>query len=218
MKLIIANRNYSSWSMRPWLLLSEFGLQFELVEESLGGGDLKERLLRHSPSCKVPVLIDGGLTVWDSLAICEYVSEQHLGGKGWPQSSASRARARSVSAEMHSGFMGLRSEMPMNIRAKRTVMPSKAVSRDIRRIDEIWTDCRVQYAGEGDWLFGRFSIADCMYAPVVMRFVTYGSGLSEPGQRYMETVLANSSVKAWITAALQETEIIPEDEAGEART
>jgi len=217
MKLVIANRNYSSWSLRPWLLLSEFGLEFELIEESLGGNDLKERLRRHSPSCKVPVLIDGALTVWDSLAICEYLSEQHLGGKGWPESAASRAEARSVSAEMHSGFMGLRSEMPMNIRAKRTVTPSESALRDIQRIDEIWSDCRAQYANEGGWLFGKFSIADCMYAPVVMRFVTYGAELSDAGRRYMETVLANSSVKNWIAAALQETEIIPEDEAGEPR-
>jgi glutathione S-transferase len=217
MKLVIANRNYSSWSMRPWLLMSEFGLEFELVEESLAGNDLEERLRRHSPSCKVPVLVDGELTVWDSLAICEYLSEQYLDGKGWPESTASRAHARSVSAEMHSGFTGLRSGMPMNIRAKRTVMPSIAATRDIRRVDEIWSDCRQQYAGQGDWLFGRFSIADCMYAPVVMRFATYGTEISEAGQRYMATVLANANVKSWIEAALKETEIIPQDEAGEPR-
>jgi glutathione S-transferase len=217
MKLVIANRNYSSWSLRPWLLLSEFDVKFELVEESLAGDDLKQRLRRYSPSGKVPVLIDGDLTVWDSLAICEYVSEHYLGGKGWPGAPASRARARSVSAEMHSGFMGVRSEMPMNIRAKRTVTPSKAALADIRRIDEIWSDCRARHAGEGDWLFGRFSIADCMYAPVVMRFETYGAELSVPAQRYMETVSGNSSVQRWIEAALKETEIIPEDEAGEPR-
>jgi glutathione S-transferase len=217
MKLVIANRNYSSWSMRPWLLLTEFGLEFELIEESLAGADLKDRLLQYSPSCKVPVLKDGDLTVWDSLAICEYVSEQHLCGKGWPASAASRAQARSVSSEMHSGFMGLRSEMPMNIRARRVVKPSKSAKRDIRRIDAIWTDCRARYASEGDWLFGRFSIADCMYAPVVMRFVTYGTEVSEQAKGYMETVLDGSSVKSWISAALRETEIIPEDEAGEPR-
>jgi len=217
MKLVIANRNYSSWSLRPWLLLSEFNVEFELVEESLGGGNLKKRLRRYSPSCKVPVLIDDDLTVWDSLAICEYVSERYLDGKGWPGAPDSRARARSVSAEMHSGFMGVRSEMPMNIRAKRTVAPSKAALADVRRIDEIWSDCRARHAGEGGWLFGRFSIADCMYAPVVMRFRTYGTEVSGPSQGYMETVSGNSSVKAWIEAALKETEIVPEDEAGEPR-
>lgn len=217
MKLVIANRNYSSWSLRPWLLLTEFGQEFELIEESLAGDDLTERLRRHSPSCKVPVLIDRNLTVWDSLAICEYVSEQYLGGKGWPDAARLRATARAVSAEMHSGFMGLRSEMPMNIRARRTVMMSEAAAADVRRIDQIWSDCRAQGAIGGDWLFGRFSIADCMYAPVVMRFVTYGTQLSEMAQRYVETVLANSSMKTWIEAALKETEIIPEDEAGEPR-
>ncbi len=217
MRLVIANRNYSSWSLRPWLLLSEFGLEFELTEESLAGNDLKKRLRRHSPSCKVPVLIDGDLTVWDSLAICEYVSEQYLDGKGWPESAGARAHARSVSAEMHSGFMGLRSEMPMNIRAKRFVRPSSAAIADVVRIDEIWSECCEQYGGEGDWLFGRFSIADCMYAPVVMRFVTYGVELSGAARRYVDTMLGNDSIKAWIEAACRETEIIPGDEAGESR-
>lgn len=218
MKLVIGNRNYSSWSLRPWFLLSEFGLEFELVEESLeglGGVDLKERLRRHSPSCRVPVLIDRGLAIWDSLAICEYVSEQYLDGKGWPGKRELRATARSVSAEMHSGFVGLRSEMPMNIRARRIVTLSESASTDVRRIDQIWSDCRTQNAGQGDWLYGKFSIADCMYAPVVMRFVTYGTELSETAQQYVETVLASSSMKTWIEAALKETEIIPEDEAGE---
>jgi len=215
MKLVIANRNYSSWSLRPWLLMSEFRLDFDLIEESLAGDDLSKRLGRHSPSCKVPVLIDGDLTVWDSLAICEYVSEQYLSGKGWPESPASRAQARAISAEMHSSFMALRSEMPMNIRAKRKITPSLAARADVRRVDQVWSDCRQQNAGRGDWLFGKFSIADCMYVPVVLRFKTYGITLSEPGQLYMDTVLDNASVKAWIGAALQETEIIPQDEAGE---
>ena len=214
MKLVIANRNYSSWSLRPWLLMSEFGLKFDLIEESLAGDDLSERLGRHSPSCRVPVLIDGDVTVWDSLAICEYVSEQYLDGKGWPESPASRAQARAISAEMHSGFMALRSEMPMNIRAKRIITPSVAAVADVRRIDQIWSDCRRQYAGRGDWLFGSFSIADCMYVPVALRFRTYGMALSESGQRYMDTILENAGVKAWIGAAMQETEIIPQDEAG----
>ena len=217
MRLVIANRNYSSWSLRPWLLMSEHRLEFDLVEESLAGNDLKERLRRHSPSCKVPVLVDGDLTVWDSLAICEYVSERYLDGKGWPESAGARAHARAVSAEMHSGFIALRSEMPMNIRAKRIIKPSNAATADVGRISEIWSDCRRQYGGGGDWLFGRFSIADCMYAPVVMRFVTYGTVLSGPARQYMDTMLGNASVKAWIEAAGRETEIIPGDEAGEPR-
>jgi len=217
MKLVIANKNYSSWSMRPWLLMSEFGLEFEVVQESLAGSDLKERLGRHSPSCKVPVLIDKGLAVWDSLAICEYVSEQYLGGKGWPDAVSARAHARSISAEMHSGFMAMRSEMPMNIRARRVVQPSEAALANITRIDQIWLDCRQQYGGGGDWLFGKFSIADCMYAPVAMRFNTYGTELSKASQAYVSALSNNPSVMAWIEAARKETEIIPVDEAGEER-
>lgn len=218
MKLVIANRNYSSWSFRPWLLMTEFGLEFDLKEESLAGNDMKERLLRHSPAGRVPVLVDNGLTVWDSLAICEYVSEQHLSGRGWPDSATSRAHARSVSAEMHSGLMALRSEMPMNIRARRIIRASAAAEADVRRVDEIWSDCRQAHRAAGDWLFGEFSIADCMYAPVAMRFVTYGTLLSAPSQRYVETVLENPSVKTWVEAALKEIEIVPEDEAGEDRS
>lgn len=217
MKLVIANRNYSSWSFRPWLLMTDFGLEFDLVEESLAGNDLRERLLRHSPAAKVPVLIDGPLTVWDSLAICEYVSEQYLGGRGWPESSGSRAHARSISAEMHSGLSALRSEMPMNIRARRVIQASPAAERDVRRVIEIWTDCRDRHGAEGDWLFGRFSIADCMFVPVAMRFITYGVDLTPPAAEYVEAVLENASVQEWIDAALLETEIIPEDEAGEDR-
>jgi len=214
MKLVIANKNYSTWSLRPWLLMSEFDLPFEEINESLNGDDLTERLRHHSPSCKVPVLIDSGLTIWDSLAICEYLSEKYLDGKGWPESTVARAHARSVSAEMHSSFTGLRSEMPMNIRAKRQVSLSDASHRDIGRIDDIWSDCRQQYESSGVWLFGDFSIADCMFAPVALRFMTYGADLSETSRVYMETVLENSSVKQWMTAAKAETEIIGADEAG----
>jgi glutathione S-transferase len=215
MKLVIANKNYSTWSLRPWLLMSEFNLPFEEISESLNGDDLTERLRRHSPSCRVPVLIDSGLTIWDSLAICEYLSEQYLDGKGWPKSTAARAHARSVSAEMHSSFTGLRSEMPMNIRVKRQVSLSEAAYSDIRRIDDIWSDCRQQYGGSGVWLFGDFSIADCMFAPVVMRFMTYGADLSESSRAYMKTVIENGSVQQWMAAAKAETEIIGADEAGE---
>ena len=137
--------------------MTEFGLDFELRQESLAGDDLKERLRQYSPSCKVPVLIDGDLTVWDSLAICEYVSERYLGGDGWPKAVDSRAYARAICAEMHSGFMALRSEMPMNIRARRMITPSDAALADVRRIDAIWSACRHQYGNEGDWLFGKSS-------------------------------------------------------------
>ncbi|MBT7710893.1 MAG: glutathione S-transferase family protein [Deltaproteobacteria bacterium] len=215
MKLVIANKNYSTWSLRPWLLMTEKNLTFEEINESLNGDDLKSRLAQYSPSCKVPVLIDEELTVWDSLAICEYISEKFLNGEGWPRSVAARAHARSVSAEMHSSFVALRSEMPMNIRAKRNVNLSEAAQNDVRRIDDIWSECRQKFQKEGDWLFGAFSIADCMFTPVVLRFLTYEVDLSEQSRQYMATVLNNHSVKTWITAAKEETEIISSDEAGE---
>ena len=215
MKLVIANKNYSSWSLRPWLLMTEHNLAFEEINVSLAGNDVSKRLSLYSPSCKVPVLIDEELTIWDSLAICEYISEKYLQGKGWPASEPARASARSVSAEMHSSFVGLRSEMPMNIRAKRKVTLSEAAQNDVRRIDDIWSDCRQTYQEKGDWLFGDFSIADCMFAPVVMRFLTYGADLSDKSRRYIATFLNNVSLNTWITAAKEETEILPSDEVGE---
>lgn len=217
MKLVIANKNYSSWSMRPWLLLTEFKVPFEEVRESLFEDGLSERLRRYSPSCRVPVLIDGDLTVWDSIAICEYVSESRLEGAGWPQDRTLRAQARSISAEMHAGFTALRSEMPMNIRAKRSLTPSAACRSDIRRIDGIWSECRRKHHNRGDWLYGAFSIADCMFAPVVMRFLTYGADLTKESRDYMTCVSENPAVQAWKAAALLETEIVPADEAGEER-
>jgi len=218
MKLVIANKNYSSWSMRAWVLLKAFDLEFEEIRESLKGDDLSERLRRYSPSARVPVLIDGDLTVWDSLAICEYVSETRLQGGGWPADAPARAHARSISAEMHSGFMALRSELPMNIRARRIIQPSGAALRDIRRIDGIWTDCRRRYGQQGDFLCGGFSIADCMFAPVVMRFKTYGAELSAESESYMAAMLRHNAVKSWIEGALAETEIIEADEAGKQRS
>lgn len=214
MKLVIANKNYSTWSLRPWLLLSHHNVVFDEVFESLGGDDLTERLRRHSPSARVPVLVHDNLTVWDSLAICEYISEIELEGRGWPGEIRERSQARSISAEMHAGFTALRSEMPMNIRARRTIEPSAAALRDIQRIDEIWSDCRKQAGSRGKWLFGEFSIADCMFAPVALRFMTYGADLSEASRTYMESILEHPGIVKWMTAAKTETEIIPADEAG----
>jgi len=215
LKLIIGNKNYSSWSLRAWLLLATFELEFEEIQESLRAEGLKERLGRYSPTNRVPVLIDGELVVWDTLAINEYVNEQYLAGKGWPSDVALRAEARSICAEMHSGFMGLRSELPMNCRALRTVNPSAAAQQDIARIDAIWSRCMTAYAGP--WLFGDFSIADCFYAPVVLRFDTYGIELSAAASRYQNFVLKYDVLNRWVEAGKAETEIVPEDEAGEER-
>ncbi|MBF8270854.1 MAG: glutathione S-transferase family protein [Gammaproteobacteria bacterium] len=214
MKLVIGNKNYSSWSLRPWLLLRQIGIGFEEIQVSLRTEGLSERLRQYSPSGKVPVLLDRGLTIWDSLAICEYVSEQYLSGKGWPQDPGQRAEARSVSAEMHSGFTALRSEMPMNCRARRTVNISDAARRDIDRIEQIWSTCLDKNSGEGPWLFGGFSIADCMYAPVVLRFVTYGIHTSELNRNYLNTVAGNKHLLEWLAAAKTETEILAVNETG----
>ena len=219
MKLIIGNKNYSSWSLRAWLLLAKFDLQFEEVLESLerdnSRGTLTERLKQYSPTGRVPVLIDHQIVVWDSLAICEYVSEKYLSGKGWPAEESLRAEARAVCAEMHSGFMGLRSELPMNCRASRKVSPSATALQDIARIDAIWS-ARME-RNPGTWLFETFSIADCFYAPVVMRFKTYDIALSDLAAQYQNFFLEDVTLKQWVDAGKAEAEVLPEDEAGEPR-
>lgn len=215
MKLVIGNKNYSTWSLRPWLLLSHFGIEFEEVQESLQADAIGERLGRYSPTRKVPVLIDGELTVWDSLSICEYVSEVHLGNRGWPSSPAQRATARSISAEMHAGFSALRAEMPMNIRARRHIDLSEAAMADLKRIDAIWSLAPAHK--EGPWLFGDFSIADCMYAPVALRLLTYEVPLSEPAREYASAITEHPCIRNWMEAALTETEVVPEDETGVPR-
>ncbi len=219
MKLIIGNKNYSSWSLRAWMLLTKFELKFEEHLESLerenSRGTLTERLKQYSPVGRVPVLIDGETTVWDSLAICEYVSEKYLSDQGWPAEESLRAEARSICAEMHSGFIGLRSELPMNCRASRKVTPSETALQNIARIDAIWSKCMTR--NPNTWLFDQFSIADCFYAPVVMRFKTYGIALSEAAAQYQNFFLEDATLKKWVDAAKAETEILPEDEAGEER-
>jgi glutathione S-transferase len=169
---------------------------------------------KQGPSGKVPVLRDGELCVWDSLAICEYIAE--LRGAGWPTDAAARAVARSVAAEMHSGFINLRSQWPMNARARdrRTPM-TPTLEADIKRVDDLWADCRRRFgAGKGPWLFGEFSVADAMYAPVVLRFNTYGAQVSPTAREYMNTVLEDRYVKEWVRAAEQEPWIIPSEDVG----
>jgi glutathione S-transferase len=214
MKLVIGNKNYSTWSLRPWLLLSALNLDFEEIQVSLLQDGLKERLGKYSASCKVPVLIDGDLSVWDSLAICEYVSEKYLNGRGWPEDIKQRAEARAIVSEMHSGFNALRNEMPMNISATRQLELSQAAQTDISRIDSIWSQYTEKNAEIGPWLFGEFSIADCFFAPVASRFATYRTPLSAVAQKYADLLLSHRSFVQWIEAAKTETEIVPEDEAG----
>lgn len=172
-------------------------------------------LAQYTDAGKVPVLKDGELTIWDSLAICEYISEQYLGGGGWPSSIRARAEARSCSAEMHSGFQEIRSRLPMNCRATgRRVSPNIMLEREVARIDQIWSQYRKIYSSAGPWLFGDFSIADCMFAPVASRFNTYGISISYASEEYMHFILNHELMQEWVRQAHDETEIIDIAEVG----
>jgi glutathione S-transferase len=215
MKLIIGNKNYSSWSLRPWLLLSANNIVFDEVRIPLYQENTYIEFSKYTEAGKVPVLHDNGVVVWDSLAICEYISEQHLDGKGWPADAKQRAEARSCCAEMHAGFFALRGKLPMNCRATNRNVPMTAdLEKDISRIDSLWSSLREKYSHNGPWLFGEFSIADCMYAPVVFRFATYNVAVSEDSRKYMETVLANLEIRLWLEHAKNEVETIEAEEVG----
>lgn len=210
LKLVIGNKNYSSWSLRGWLALAQAGLEFEEIRIPLSRPESKEQILRYSPSGKVPCLIDDGLTIFDSLAICEYVNDRYADGRLWPREPGARARARAVAAEMHSGFAALRTHMSMDIRARYPERGAAAqqrddVAADIARIKEVWTEC---LAAGGPLLFGEFSIADAFYAPVVTRFATYGVALPGLLAAYSDRVIALPSMQRWIAAARTEVETI----------
>ena len=212
-QLVIGNKNYSSWSLRPWLAARHAGIEFDEIRVSLFTPEGTAQIRQYSPSLKVPVWREGEFVVWDSLAICEYLAER--APALWPADPAARAVARSVSAEMHSGFNALRNGMPMNARARgRRVAVTPEIAADIDRIEAIWTDCRSRFGAVGPWLFGAFSIADAMFGPVVLRFVPYG--VSRPGvvDDYVATWMADPHLQAWIAAAERETEVIEQDEAG----
>ena len=207
--LVIGNKNYSSWSLRPWLALKTAGIPFDEIRIPLYQAGSKDKILVHSPSGKVPCLLDGKLAIWDSLAICEYVAETHPKANLWPVDPEARAVARSISAEMHSGFMALRGKLSMDIRLHATnTRYGPDVHRDIERITTIWRDCRFRYGAGGPFLFGAFSIADAMYAPVVTRFVSYGIHVDSFSEHYMQAVLALPAMQDWIHDALHETETI----------
>jgi glutathione S-transferase len=211
--LVIGNKNYSSWSLRPWLFMKHQGVAFGEVLIPLDTPTTRETIDQYGPSGRVPVLRNGELAIWDSLAICEYIAE--LTGGGWPKDPAARAVARAVSAEMHSGFSNLRSLWPMNARARnrRTAMTA-ALEADIERIDEIWNDCRAHFGAGGSWLFGEYSIADAMYAPVALRFNTYGAAISQTARWYIASVLEDAPMQEWLAAAKQETWSYPGSEVG----
>jgi glutathione S-transferase len=208
--LVIGNKNYSSWSMRPWIALKASQIAFDELQIPLYTGEAdKRRILGFTKSGKVPVLVDGAVTVWDSLAIIEYVAERFPKARLWPDDYAARAHARSISAEMHSGFAALRNECGMNLHRPVGAKPlSDAASADIARIQEIWSDCRQRYARTGPYLFGGFSGADAMFAPVVHRFRTYAIEVDPFVQMYMDVMTALPAFQEWTGAALAETLVI----------
>lgn len=211
--LVIGNKNYSSWSMRPWVLMKQLGIAFDEVKLRFHSEEWDGQIERWSPSRLVPVLWRGEQAVWDTLAIAEALHEWYPDRGVWPRDDVARAHARSISAEMHSGFRELRKRMPVNIRGS---FPGKGmnarVEADIRRIEAIWGEARRRFGDGGPFLFGDFCAADAMYAPVVTRFRTYGVTLHPESARYCEAILSAPGVRAWITESVEEKEFIAEGE------
>ena len=217
--LVIGNKNYSSWSMRPWVLLRQFDFAFDEIMLKFNSAEWSDRIAQLSPTSLVPVLWDGtpaetsATCIWDTLAIAEYLADRFPGKAIWPSAVKARARARSICAEMHSGFRALRGAMPMNIRNQH---PGKGQTRealkDVARIEAIWHQVRAEFSGNGDFLFGDFCAADAMFAPVVMRFNSYHPPLAADTLAYCENVTRATAVAAWIADAKRETEFVAEDE------
>lgn len=207
--LVIGNKNYSSWSLRPWLLLRHFGVAFEEVRLLLDAPDFTAQTRRHSPTGKVPALHDGGVHVWDSLAICEYANERWLDGRGWPADRAMRAVARAAAAEMHSGFVALRTQLPMNSRRTPDAYAwDEAARRDIDRVQTLWRQLLAAHGAGGDFLCGGFGIVDAMYAPVAIRFDGYGVEVDDTARAYMQALFALPAMREWRSAAVEETESV----------
>ena len=207
MQLVIGDKSFSTWSMRPWLVLRRLGLDFEEVSIRLRQPETSADAKRHSPSGKAPVLKDGEVTTWDSLAICEYLAERHPGL--WPKGAAARAAARSVCAEMHGGFPSIRGELSMDLGVSKSAEISEATRLEILRIVRMWSELRERHAAAGPFLFGAWSIADAYYTPVATRFRTYGVPLSDFGDAglagaYGETLLEQAEFKAWEAGAAAE--------------
>jgi glutathione S-transferase len=213
-QLIIGNKRYSSWSLRPWLLLRHFDVAFDEVVLSLDTPSFVERVGTLSPSRRVPALKHDDLTVWDSLAICEYANEAFLDGAGWPRDQATRAIARSVAAEMHSGFTALRGECPMNVgRTMTQPLPLTAAGdRDVARVQALWRAARAAHGAGGPFLFGAFSIADAFFAPVATRLRTYALRVDADTQAYVDAIYALPAMQRWLADAARETERIENTE------
>lgn len=210
MKLVIGNKTWSTWSLRPWLVLKRAGIPFEEVMVQLRQGEETARQIAlHSPSGKIPALIDGDLVVWDSLAICEYLADLFAEAELWPRDLVARAHARAAAAEMHSGFQGLRNECAMDLTVKTVIEPSDAVAKDTRRVVALWRDLRGRYGKAGPFLVGQWSIADAFYTPLATRLRSYGVDLDAHGddgtaQAYVETLLSQREFLEWERAALEE--------------
>lgn len=204
--LVIGNKNLSSWSLRPWLVLKHFGLAFQEVKLPLDTAEFHRDIVKYSPTRRVPLLIAGELKIWDSLAIAEYLNEQ-VQGRAWPADATARALARAVSAEMHSGFVALRTHWPMKAIGNTTVqLPPEGLS-DVARVQQLWHDYRSQYAQRGPWLFGEYSIADAMYAPVALRFRHYDAPFSSQlAYAYQQQLIQDPHVQEWIAEAQVEVD------------
>lgn len=215
LKLVIANKCYSSWSMRPWLVMRAFGVPFDELVIPLRTAHTKEMIARLSPSGKVPVLIDGDALVFESLAIIEYLAEKFPQVAIWPKDVFARAQARSIANEMHGGFLPLRQALPMNLGKRfRTPQLSDDAKANVARIEQLWRETSAEFGGRGDFLLGEFSAADAMYAPVVTRLDTYQIPVAEDTRRYMDCVLRHPAVRVWTLEALAEEWTIPDYEVG----
>ena len=211
--LVIGNKNYSSWSLRPWFALKRAGIPFAEVRIPLSMPLTRERILEYSPSAKVPLLVDGAIKVWESLAILEYLAERFPRECSWPSDPAARAFARSAATEMHAGFTALRSELPMNCRVRRTgVVPSAAAREDIDRVLSLWRTGRESFGCTGPWLCGAFSPVDAMFAPVALRFLTYGVAAPGAAGDFVAAVRDAPAIREWVEAAAKEPEVIEEVE------
>ncbi|MCI0573982.1 MAG: glutathione S-transferase family protein [Myxococcaceae bacterium] len=211
--LVIGTKNYSSWSFRPWLALKHLRVPFREQVVHLGEATTRPAILQHSPSGRVPVLLHGKVRVWDSLAICEYLAERFPEAGLWPRDVEARAVARAVSAEMHAGFQALRNNMPMNVRARKPGRGRGAgVDEDVQRLQELVEECRTRFGAGGPFLFGAFSIADAMFAPVVSRFVTYGVELRPMVKAWADPVWDLPPVREWREACEVEGHVLPKYE------
>jgi glutathione S-transferase len=203
--LVIGNKAYSSWSLRPWLVLRHFGIAFEEVQLPLDTPEFEERIGRWSPTRRVPALHEDGEVLWDSLAICEIANERWLDGRGWPADPRARAAARCAAAEMHSGFGALRAQLPFDL--KRAPAPphwDAAVDRDVARLEGLWRDLRERFGGTDGFLCGGFGIVDAMFAPVCVRFRGYGVPVADDTRRFMDAVFALPAMREWEAAAALE--------------